>query len=193
MGIDRSGPSETLGGLLARYGESVHRWHVARGRRLGIGDRGALALAHLLAAEALTPWQLARSLSLGSAETFELVEALERDGWLTRVAAAEHGARLLLRPTPLARAALTTPSAPDPGDAETRALLTRFLAGAVAAAEQEAERAPAASAPADAAPATARPDEPAAVHSPEASDDRSPAADSAASAASALASASRRR
>ncbi len=139
MGVGRNMTQVTISALLLRHGAAMRRWHTARASRVGLDDRGALAVAHVVSAGALTPWQLARRLSLATSDAFELVETLELDGYLMR-AGGRCGYRLC--PTPLALAEFAPPSAAfcDGIDAQTHALLGRFISSTSEAIEREADR-----------------------------------------------------
>ncbi len=138
MGEEDDMPT-TLSRLLLRHGMAVRRRHTERARRIGLDDRSALAVAHVVSAGALTPWQLARRLSLTSEEAFLLVDALTRAGYLTRGAGGRRG--FVLHPTRLALATFgPTADACEELDDGTRTLLGRFIASAAEAAEREADR-----------------------------------------------------
>lgn len=130
--------SRKISRLVLRHGMAECRARQRLGRAAGLDARGALALDHLLSAGRLTSAQLGSRLMLGAAETAEVVEMLEADGFLRRCAEPD---RIDLAATPLGHATLSAAGAAVPAiDPAAAAVLGRFIDRLVEATERETER-----------------------------------------------------
>lgn len=141
--MSHDGDTRAIERLLLRSHCAMAHARTRRMRGLGIGSAGALALAHLVAEQRLTPVELGRLLRIGAAETATLIELLEQEGFVRRREPVTVGRALLLTPTPLACALLADadPVAPVALEPAAEAALARFVAHAAALTEQAVERA----------------------------------------------------